>query len=208
MNLAESLDLKICPHCSVSNPNFPKIWGKHETMNFEGSNRRIWAIYECKKCGGIVSAYSTTKNISVIEYFPSTVSETFDYHYLNDEVADDFREALKCYSIQCYNAFASMCRRTIQTAATVLGAKGKDKVKNQIVELKNIADIDEETYTILEQIIIAGHDGAHPHLPKLSKERAVILLILMKDVLNELFIRKERIKESMQLRTEEITRKS
>jgi hypothetical protein len=207
MKLANNLDLDRCPHCSVATPNLSKV-GQHETQDFQGGDQRLWKMYLCSKCGGIISAYSSRQSNNMIEYFPSTQTETFDYQYLHEEVAEDFKEALKCYSNQCYNAFGSICRRTIQTSASVLGTKGKDKVKNQIIELKTLADIDEDTYSVLEQIIITGHDGAHPHLPKLNRDRAVILLVLMKDVLNELFIRKARIQESIKLRSEEIQRKN
>jgi hypothetical protein len=68
-----------------------------------------------------------------------------------------------------FNAFAAMCRRCVQSAATNLGAKGKDKVLRQLQDLKDMAEVDEETYKLLSQIIIEGHDGAHPHLPLLTQ---------------------------------------
>ncbi len=204
MNLENNLDLERCPHCSVFMPNLSFHGGEFVTKDFANMNERRWRAYTCSKCGGIVIAYSNNKNIGVIEYFPSTQSETFDFEYLENDVKSDFEEALKCYSHQCYNAFASMCRRTIQSAGKILGVDGNDKVKKQIIELKQIASIDDNTYKVLEQIIIAGHDGAHPHLPSLSSERAAILLVLMKDVLNELFIRKARVKKAMELRLKEI----
>ncbi len=98
-----------------------------------------------------------------------------------------------------------MTRRTIQSAANEIGAKGKSKVQNQIKEMKNMAEIDDETYEILNQIIIDGHDGAHPHLPNLSAERAEILLELLKDVMYQLFVRKGKLKKAVELRKDQIT---
>ena len=98
----------------------------------------------------------------------------------------------------------AMSRRCVQSISTDLGAKGSDKVLKQLKDVKETADIDDETFKILEQIIIGGHDGAHPHLPELSPERAKILLELMKDVLYQLFVRKAKIKESMELRKNQI----
>ena len=60
--------------------------------------------------------------------------------------------------------------------------------------------IDEETFDQLKQIILTGHDGTHPHLPKITSERAQILLELMKDVLYQLFVRKAKIEEAAKLR--------
>ena len=100
-----------------------------------------------------------------------------------------------------------MSRRTIQSASAELGAEGKDKVLNQIEDLKTMAEIDEETFKLLKAIVLAGHDGAHPHLPALSPERAEVLLELMKDVLYQLFVRKKKIQEAADKRKESIEAK-
>src|SRR5258708_4825241 len=97
-----------------------------------------------------------------------------------------------------------MCRRCIQSALMELGAEGKDRVQKQIEEVKETTGLDDETYTILLQITISGHDGAHPHLPKLSPARAAVMLELMKDVLSELFVRKAKLQEVMNLRRQDI----
>ena len=55
-------------------------------------------------------------------------------------------------------------------------------------------------FAALKQAIVDGHDGAHPHLPRLTSERAAVLFELMKDVLYQLFVRRSKIKEAMQLR--------
>lgn len=174
------------------------------TDNHSGKNKRIWRVYKCQNCGGLVvaGAQELTRNVS--EIYPSQVAETFDFEYLKDDVKEDFQEALKCYSNNCLNSFAAMCRRTIQSLAEQLGAKGKDRVNKQIEEMRELLNIDGETYLILEQIIITGHDGAHPHLPKLSPERAATLLELMKDVLYQLCIRRKKIEESIDLRKKAI----
>ena len=59
---------------------------------------------------------------------------------------------------------------------------------------------DEETFRILHQLMLSGHDGAHPHLPALSEARAAILMQLMKDVLYQLFVRPAKIREASALR--------
>ncbi len=97
-----------------------------------------------------------------------------------------------------------MCRRTIQTVAIELGTIGKDKVQNQIEDMKEIAGIDQESYDILKQIIVDGHDGAHPHLPTLSPERSDILLALMKDIMYQLFVRKGKLNKAAELRKQQI----
>lgn len=133
--------------------------------------------------------------------------ETFDFKYLPPEVEQDFRETLTCYSAGCFNAFAAMCRRCVQSSSSNLGAKGKDKVLAQLQDLKDTAQIDDETFGLLKQIVIDGHDGSHPHLPALSAERAAVLLELMKDVLYQLYVRRGKLQEAMALRATAIKAK-
>ncbi len=203
MRLENNLNLDRCPHCGVKKPNLSKQW-KTVVANHSGQNRRLWYAYLCSWCGGIVTVSGNPENRNTIEIYPGKVGETFEFEYLKGDLADDFKEALKCYSIDCFNAFAAMCRRTVQSMSTELGADGKDKVTKQLKELKEIISIDSATFEILEQIVIAGHDGAHPHLPKLSPERASVLLELMKDVLYQLFIRKQKIEIAAKLRQKAI----
>jgi hypothetical protein len=71
--LSDNLLLVRCPHCSVANPNLRR---RHnfETNNHAGNVRRIWAIYVCETCGGVVSAWSSQDNQEAIEHFPQSAS--------------------------------------------------------------------------------------------------------------------------------------
>jgi hypothetical protein len=130
--------------------------------------------------------------------------EPFEMQYLSGAVSDDFSEALTCYSHSCWNAFASMCRRCIQSVSASLGAEGSSKVQAQIKELQAMGVADEETFEQLHQIMLSGHDGAHPHLPPLSPARAAVLMQLMKNVLYQLFLRPAKIREASALRRDAI----
>lgn len=203
MKLEENLSLERCPYCSIYRPNLPRVW-QFETENHSGKNLRRWRAYKCGGCGGIVIASASDLGKNILEMFPERVMETFDFDYLRGDVLEDLKEALSCYSRGDYNAFAAMSRRTIQSIAKDLGADGKAKVLKQVNELKTIIEIEEETFKTIEEIIIAGHDGAHPYLPKLSPERAAILLELLKDVVYQLYVRKKKVEQSAELRKKAI----
>lgn len=204
MLLEQNLALPRCPLCDVDKPNLYTVWTTI-TANHSGRNQRNWHVYRCQNCGGLVLAASPEGRANTVsEIYPSKSMETFEFEYLEGDVHDDFQEALRCFSYNCLNAFAAMCRRTIQSLANQLGAQGKDKVTKQIADLKSLLNIDEETYQVLEQIIITGHDGAHPYLPKITPERAAILLELMKDVLYQLCIRKKKVEQAVSLRKKSI----
>ena len=205
--LVRQLELHKCPHCGVDKPLLTMMLTKFSTHRHSGGNQRFWAAFNCVTCGGVVLAGSKQDEGDITEMYPSEIKETFDCSHLPEDVAEDFTEALTCYSNSCLNAFGSMCRRCVQSVSTNLGAKGSDRVLNQLKELKDMAEIDDETFNVLKQIIIAGHDGAHPHLPVLSDERAKILLELMKDVLYQIYIRKAKIQKVIKLRKDIITQK-
>ncbi len=71
--LSDNLILDRCPHCSVANPNLRKQYHM-ETNNHAGTMRRVWAVYVCGTCGGVVTAWSVQFNQEAIEHFPISAS--------------------------------------------------------------------------------------------------------------------------------------
>ena len=71
--LSQNLIISRCPHCSVANPN---LFKQHhlETHDHTGGNKRIWAIYTCGGCGGIVTASAPNHNVEIQQYFPASKS--------------------------------------------------------------------------------------------------------------------------------------
>jgi|SRR5436190_4565947 len=71
--LSHNLTLPRCPHCSVANPN---LFKQHllETHNHTGQNKRLWYVYTCGRCGGVVTAWAQASNAEVREYFPGQKS--------------------------------------------------------------------------------------------------------------------------------------
>ena len=109
-----------CPHCEVlsritpvSVPDFNQI-----TMH---KPAQVGLVYRCEACNGPVFLRFQVKLYggSRVELSPSFVElerapEKFNFSYLPEESEQLFREALATFSSGCYNAFASMCRRTAQ----------------------------------------------------------------------------------------------
>ena len=95
-------------------------------MNFW---RDIGLVYKCNIClKPIFVKYKVAKYspapplIYFYEYkIINKPIESYDYDYLPDNVRLDFIEAALCYSAGCYNAFAAMCRRTIQSSCMASG---------------------------------------------------------------------------------------
>jgi hypothetical protein len=202
-----------CPHCAVvSHMSAVSIPRFEYLKRFEPQTVGIG--YRCGSCNNTVFLRFVPKyefpcvHLSDEYEEVERPKETFEFQYLPEQVRRDFKEALDCYSISAFNAFAAMCRRCVQSAAADLGAKGKDKVLAQLQDLKDMAEIDNETFDLLKQIIIEGHDGAHPHLPAVDAKRAAVLLELGKDVMYQLYVRRGKLHEAMALRTEAIQAKT
>ncbi len=212
-NLFEKPFRTICPHCGDSTSLILTSPPDYETLR-KYSPQNIGIAFMCSSCFEPIFLKFKVDKFDSLNVFISNEYDLienpkidFEFEYLPKEVLKDFKEALNCYSIRAFNAFASMSRRVIQSTCEHLGAKGKSKVQHQIQDLKEIAEIDEGTYEILQQIILNGHDGAHPHLPPLSSQRAEILLEFLKDVVYQLYVRKGKIKKASELRQKEIQEK-
>ena len=203
-----------CPHCGAVSGLSAISLPRYDLLR-RYKPKSVGVAYQCDACQQTVFlrfpvSYDWGNNrVRIFEDYTEIErpKEDYEFSYLPDAVAADFREALTCYSNCCFNGFGAMCRRAIQSASTELGAEGKDKVLKQIEDLKEMAEIDGDTFDVLKTIVLAGHDGAHPYLPALSAERAEVLLGLAKDVLYQLFVRKGKIREAAEKRKEAIAAK-
>ena len=198
-----------CPHCNTQSGLSLVSAPRYEYMHRFKSGW-VGFAYRCDACNQPVFLKFRVVKLSapvLIDEDPIEIerpAESFELQHLPNEVSEDFKEALICYSNSCWNAFAAMTRRTLQSATTHLGGEGSTKVQQQLEDMRQMGVVEEEGFEQLKAIMLAGHDGAHPHLPKLSAERAAVVLELAKDALYQLFVRKAKIQESVRLRSEAV----
>lgn len=69
MELTNPLPLKRCPHCGVSRPNLTQRQSFHTESKVDGGNR-IWRIFACERCGGVVTAAAPKGQTEVTEMYP------------------------------------------------------------------------------------------------------------------------------------------
>jgi hypothetical protein len=204
----------VCPHCAVKSAVVPISIPRYELIR-KFQLREVGIVGQCSSCHRAVFMLHkviaiTTTNIDLSDEFAisNRVIEPFEMQYLSGAVLADFHETLTCYSTSSWNAFDAMSRRCIQSISAAFGAEDTSKVQNQLKELEAMGVADAETFAQLHEIMLSGHDGAHPHLPSLSADRAEVLLHLMKDVLYQLYVRPAKIRESSELRKKAIASKS
>ncbi len=63
-------DLESCPHCGINRPSL-QMQNNFETLDHKKENRRVWFVYVCANCGGVVTAAGTNSNQYAREYYPT-----------------------------------------------------------------------------------------------------------------------------------------
>lgn len=66
------LEVDRCPHCSVDKPHLINQY-TFETSDHAKAWARVWGIYVCTRCGGVVSAWSQKGSNYIREMFPSPI---------------------------------------------------------------------------------------------------------------------------------------
>lgn len=133
--------------------------------------------------------------------------EPFDFDYVPELVKKEIDEALDCLSVNAYHGFASVCRRTIQAISVNLGAGASTKIEHQIDEMIELSELEDEWKELAKQIMLSGHDGTHPHLAEMDRERSEILVSLMQDLTYQIYTRPEKVRAAAQLRKKAIQNK-
>jgi hypothetical protein len=195
-----------CPHCSAfarmsvaAVPAFDDL-----LMN---KPRHVGLVMRCHACNSPVFLRFAIKAFGGqrIELSPQYAEierpkEKYAFNYVPERVELLFREALACYSNSLLQAFASMCQRTVQATFNDLGESNKLRLFDQVQDVRDIAEIDGETFDLVMRVM-TGADGGDPvDTPILDSYQAAVLLEVMKDFLYQAYIRKGRLQHAMKVR--------
>jgi len=195
-----------CPQCQVfSHITVVSVPQYAELIATRPSH--VGVVYRCDACNAPIFL-----RFAVKMYAPNRVElastyvelerarEKFNFTYLPEDSEKLFREALACYSGGQFNAFASMCRRTIQAVIRDLGENGRMRIFNQLAEARELAEIDAETFATVKKVMFGSDADAWPSTPEVGAYEAGVLLELVKDVLYEAYVRKGKLQQSMMVR--------
>jgi len=195
-----------CPHCQVLSHITPiAVPGFDELVAHQP--RHVGVIYRCDACNAPIFLRYPVKmfgssRLELGAQFSEVerASEKFCYTYLPEEVELLFRETLACYSQACYNAFASMCRRTMQAAFADLGETGKLRVFDHLNDVRVMADLDGAAFADIKRVIFGSDNDPYPDLPTLDDQQAGVLVEVVKDLLFQVYVRKGRLQQAMMMR--------
>lgn len=205
-NVHQTFDSQLALTCSncltyshitpISTPRFDRL------MRYKP--KQVGLVYRCESCNSPVflkfdvNSYAAER-IDLSAKFAELERpvESFDFTHIPEAVELLFREALTCYSQGCINAFASMCRRSAQRIFVDMGETGKLRAFDQFNDVKDMAEVDNETFGLIKAILF---DPDSDPCPEISAPQASILLEMMKDMLYQSYVRKGKLQQAMMVR--------
>jgi hypothetical protein len=191
-----------CPHCGahaqllpIATPAFAAVAAARP--------RHVGLVFRCAACNEPRFLRATVRavdpdrielssQLTEIERAP----EPFQYDYLPAGVALLFREAMACYAAGCFNAFASMCRRTIEAALDDVGRNAKLRWYDLYKDAVRIGAVDELLAQPVEAILFGGASV----LPEIGADQAAVLIEVIKDMLYQWYVRTAKLRAALDMR--------
>lgn len=192
-----------CPYCGVYAHMTPQ-----STPNVAGlltsRPKHVGLVYQCDACQAPIFLRFAVKTFADdhVELYQNFIElerpkERFAFSYLPRETEVLFREALSCYSHGDFNAFASMCRRSAESAFQNLGDQGKLRAFDEVMVAREIAGIDEDSFEPIKDILF---DTADSELPLITRSQAGVLLEILKDLFYQCFVRRGKLTRAIKVR--------
>lgn len=193
-----------CPYCNVYSHLRPQAVPNVDLL-LEEKPKHVGFVYQCDACQAPVFLRFAVKSYSddQVELYRNFVElerpkERFSFSYLPKDTEVLFREALSCYSVNAFNAFASMCHRSARSAFAAMGEGGKLKAFEEVMIAQDIAGIDDETFAPIKAILFDSVEEGE--LPLLSRSQAGILIEILKDMFYQCFVRRGKLTRAIKVR--------
>jgi len=186
----------LCPHCGAFSP------AKGPSLGVG-----YYAV-RCYRCKESVMIYVGSDNKSAIitgekiqDYYPKR--KVIVDPLVPPEIAKDYLEAQRCFSVAAWQACSVMARRCMHLVVEKFLAQGKD-LYLQIEDLKNKQLITPVLADAAQRVRALGKHGAHPYDGKgnafneLELEDARLALEFCEFIFDQLFIQPSKIAASQQ----------
>jgi hypothetical protein len=194
-----------CPSCGVfAHMTALAVPGFEDLSRYKPPEAGL--VFRCDNCNAPVFLRFPVKSYNEEQVELSTnfieverPKETFDFTYLPEDTETLFREALECYSANALNAFASMCRRTIQRVFADLGETGKMRIFEQCNQVRDLAGVESPTFNAVRRVLF-DTDASREGMPLITPIEAGVLMEFVRDILYENYVRKGRLQQAMMMR--------
>jgi len=185
----------VCPHCG-DRSYFKPVTAAYQELN--GGMQILCNAAQCEACKKFALVVGE-RNTAVGRPGPFMLKAFYPLGKPNDTVdpavpkgiAEDFREALRCWWVEAYKATVTMCRRSIQASCLAQGADKKKKLVGQIDELAAKGFITEPLKQFAHEVRLEGNDGAHPDpdgLENVTQKDAVDIIEFTREYLHHVYV--------------------
>jgi hypothetical protein len=193
-----------CPYCNVYSHMSPQSMPRAGDL-LRDKPSHVGLVFQCDSCKSPVFLRFAIRGFSEtrVELSQNFVElerpkERFSFSYLPEDTEVLFREALACYSANNFNAFASMCRRSANSAYVALGEGGKLQAFDEVMVARDIAGIEDDVFDTIRSILFDANVG--DELPILNRSQAGILLEVLKDMFYQCFVRRGKLTRAIKVR--------
>jgi hypothetical protein len=191
-----------CPHCSahaellpVAIPSFDELMKsrpRHVAIGFRCAACNEPRFVRAAVCGFEPDRIELSSNLVEVE----RSKERFPFGYLPAGVETLFREALQCYSADCHNAFASMCRRSVHASLKNVRMHNHPHLYDLFRDVVQLCEIDDSMAQILESVLFDPGTAE----PEIAAEQSAVLIEIIKDMLYQCYVRPAKLKAAMKMR--------
>jgi hypothetical protein len=194
-----------CPNCSANARMIPT-----STPDFVDLQRikpaTAGVVFHCDECHAPVFRKYRIKNFAdeSIEFHPDGQDVErrdgqFKSQYLPAVAAAYFNDALGCYQAGLVQAFAAMCRLTIQAIISENGDSMQLRLYDLVDDIASLAELDDAEMTTVQDILFDSRPDSI-YRGDLDRGSAAILLEVMKDLLHQTYIRRGRLGKALKMR--------
>jgi hypothetical protein len=198
---AESLSRE-CPHCGAHAQMLPLATPSYATL-VQARPRHVGIVFRCAACNeprfvrAAVRAFEEGRvelaaNLAEVE----RSRERFQFGYLPASVEQLLQETLDCYTAGAYNAFATMCRRTVRTALAPLDPQHRRRWQDLVRDVLAIGEVDGATARTIESVLFAEHGEP----PEIGADEAAVLIEAVKDLFYQAYVRTAKLKAAINMR--------
>ncbi len=204
-NNSTNYDLSIvCPYCEKRGICTIKSNEVFKTSDFY--DQTTYFLCQCpdKNCNGIIFLIYDRLNNGLIKVlpYPKSDKDSFNKH-IPEEIRIDFAEAFTCAWAGCYKSSVIMCRRILQFIVRDKGIKDKN-LESEIKQLYDKGFISKNLFDAATEIRYFGNYAAHPKndvLNEVKPKETMLILRLVQDILDDIYVRKYHIEELKKIRT-------
>jgi Domain of unknown function (DUF4145) len=200
----------ICPHCNRASA-FLMVTGAHieqiTNLNRTIASHHMWAVLQCQACkkyivGAAMKDAPHESNCKYLEHCPLGKPSDDVSTEIPKDIADDFKEALRCRWVNAYNATVEMCRRAVQASCLQLKAPTDKTLVKQIDWLAEQGTITKPLKEMAHRVRLGGNLGAHPpddpedeDVIIISPEYADAVIEFTRDYFQHVYVMPERLKK-------------